>query len=98
MTSKIFFSSKQKVLRHASDVLKDMNLGHVRLDNDQNRLVASKKWNLLQPSKEIEILLYSDEQRVEVAVNVESGLKMLDFGTSEYMEEEILLRIREKLN
>jgi hypothetical protein len=98
MTSKIFFSSKQKVLLHANEVLSDMRIGHVQLDRDQNRIVASQKWHLFNPSKEVEILLYSDEQRVEVAVNVESNMKMLDFGSSEYLEEEILLRIREKLS
>jgi hypothetical protein len=98
MTSKIFFSSKQKVLRHAIEVLSEMRLGHVKFDADQNRIIATRKWNLLNPKKEIEILLYSDDQKVEVAVNVESRVKMLDFGSNEYMEEEILIRLKEKLN
>jgi hypothetical protein len=98
MTSKIFFSSKQKVLRHANEVLSEMRLGHVKFDVDQNRIIATRKWNLLNPKKEIEILLYSDDQKVEVAVNVESRVKILDFGSNEYMEEEILIRLKEKLN
>ena len=98
MTSKIFFSSKHKVLRHANEVLSEMRLGHVKFDPDQNRIIATRKWNLLNPKKEIEILLYSDDQKVEVAVNVESRVKMLDFGSNEYMEEEILIRLKEKLN
>jgi hypothetical protein len=98
MTSKIFFASKQKVLRHANEVLSEMRLGHVKLDADQNRIIATRKWNLLNPKKEIEILFYTDDQKVEVAVNVESRVKMLDFGSNEYMEEEILIRLKEKLN
>jgi hypothetical protein len=98
MTSRIFFTSKQRVLRHAGEVLNDLKIGHVQLDSDQNRIVACKKWNLLKRSKEIEILLYSDENRVEVAVNVEAWAKFFDFGAAEYLEEEILLRLKEKLN
>lgn len=98
MTSRIFFSSKQRVLRHASEVLNDLKIGHVQLDKDQNRIVATKKWSLLNRNKEVEILLYSDENRVEVAVNVEAWAKILDFGAAEYLEEEILLRLKEKIN
>jgi hypothetical protein len=98
MTSRIFFSSKQRVLRHAGEVLNDLKIGHIQLDKDQNRIVASKSWNFFKTRKEVEILLYSDEHRVEVAVSVETWAKMLDFGAAEYLEEEILLRLKEKLN
>jgi hypothetical protein len=98
MTSKIFFSSKQKVLLHTNEVLSDMKLARVRHFKDQNRLIASQKWNMLKPGREVEILFYCDDQKVEVAVNVESNIKMLDFGASEYLEEEILIRLREKIN
>jgi hypothetical protein len=46
----------------------------------------------------VEVTFFSDDKRVEVAVNVESKMKMLDFGRSEYLEEEILYRLRERIS
>ena len=57
-----------------------------------------KTWNFLSSSKEIEITMFVDENRVEVAVDVQPRMKALDFGTSEYIEEDFLLRMRDRLN
>jgi hypothetical protein len=52
----------------------------------------------LSPPTGVEVTIFTEDRRVEVAVNVESKVKMLDFGRSEYLEEEILYRIKERMN
>ncbi len=80
------------------EVLREMKLRKEFVDNSNNRIQASRGWKLLSPGREVEITMYADEHRVEVAVNVESQIKAFDFGTNEYLEEEILLRLRDRLN
>jgi hypothetical protein len=98
MTSKIFYCSRQRAMHLAQEVLREMKLHKELVDNANNRIQASKGWRFLSPASEVEITMYADDNRVEVAVNVESHFKPLDFGTSEYIEEEILVRLRERLN
>jgi len=75
-----------------------MKLRNAILDNKNNRILVSYGWGFFRPPREMEILMYSDENKVEISVNVETTLKMLDFGSSEYLEEELLHRLREKID
>lgn len=98
MTSRIFHCSRHRAWRHAQEVLRDMKLRNAVLDNKNNRIVVNDGWGFFRPPREMEILMYSDEDKVEISVNVETTVKMLDFGSSEYLEEELLHRLREKLD
>ena len=98
MTSRIFYCSRQRAMHVTQEILHELKLRKEFVDNSNNRIQASRGWKLFSPSKEVEIIMYADEHRVEVAVNVESQIKALDFGTNEYLEEEILLRLRDRLN
>ena len=80
------------------EVLKEMKLIETKSNSSGNTLFAERGWSFLSPPTGVEVTIFSEERRVEVAVNVESKLKMLDFGRSEYLEEEILYRIKERIN
>lgn len=98
MTSKIFHGSRQRMMRAAQDVLKDMKLRKEEVDNQNSRIQAKRGWGFMRPGRQVEITMYADDTRVEVAVNVESSMMAIDFGTSQYIEEEFLLRLRDRLN
>ena len=82
----------------AQEIIREMKLRKESVDTASSTILASRGWNFLSPGKEIEINMYADEDRVEVAVNVETKMKAFDFGTSEYLEEDFLLRMRDRLN
>jgi hypothetical protein len=82
----------------AQEVLREMKLRKENVDISSNTIQARRSWNFLSPPREVEITVFADDNRVEVAVNVESQIKALDFGTSEYLEEEFLHRMKERLN
>jgi len=82
----------------AKEVLREMKLKQGMVDTSNYTIQASRGWGFLNPPREVEIIMYADNNRVEVAVNVESQLKVLDFGTSDYIEEEFLLRLNARLN
>lgn len=96
--SKIFNCSRQRAMHLAQEVLREMKLRKENVDTGSSTILASRGWNFLSSSKEIEITMYADENRVEVAVDVQPRMKALDFGTSEYIEEDFLLRMRDRLN
>jgi hypothetical protein len=98
MTSKVFYCSKQRALHLAQEVLREMKLSNAKLNSTSNSIMAERGWNFLSPPTGIEITIFSEEKRVEVAVNVESKVKILDFGRSEYLEEEILYRLKERIS
>lgn len=98
MTSKIFRCSRQRAMHLAQEVLKEMKLSKSEVDSQNARIQAHCGWGFMRPAKDVEITMYADDARVEIAVNVESKIKALDFGTSQYLEEEILLRLRDRLN
>lgn len=98
MTSKVFFCSKQRAMHLAQEVLREMKLRKKNVDSSTSTIVAHRKWNFLTQSREMEIQVFADENKVEVAVNVYPQIKALDFGTSEYLEEEFLYRLRERIN
>lgn len=98
MTSKIFFCSKQKAMRLAKEVLKDMKLGKNFVDSSTSTIVASQNRRFLAQRRQMEIQLFADDHKVEIAVSVQSRIRALDFGISEYMEEEFLHRMRERIN
>lgn len=97
MTSKVFYCSKQRAYHLAQEVLRELNLRDTKANNSSSPIMAERGWNFLSPPVGVEITVFSDEGRVEVAVNVESRVKMLDFGRSEYLEEEILYRLKERI-
>ena len=80
------------------DVLKEMKLIETKPNSSGNTLFAERGWSFLSPPTGVEVTIFTEDRRVEVAVNVESKVKMLDFGRSEYLEEEILYRIKERIN
>jgi hypothetical protein len=98
MTSRVFFCSKQRAMRLAQDVLRDMNLNKKDIDNSTNTIYARRNWKFLSPPRDVEIQMFADENKVEIAVNVQAQISALDFGTSEYLEEEFLHRLKERLN
>jgi hypothetical protein len=97
MTSKVFYCSKQRAVHLAQEVLREMKLRPSTVNNDQSLIQATRGWNFFSPPHEVEVKFFSEEKRVEVAVNVEPKVKVLDFGSSEYLEEEFLYRMKERL-
>jgi hypothetical protein len=97
MTSKVFYCSKQRAMHLAQEVLRELKLNDAKVNSSGNSILAQKGWRFLSPPSGIEVIIYPEDKRVEVAVNVESKVKMLDFGRSEYLEEEILYRLRERI-
>lgn len=97
MTSKVFRCSRQRAMHIAQEVLKDMNLRKGDVDVQNARIQAYRNWGFLRPANEVEITMYSDDSKVEVAVNIEPSIKALDFGTSQYLEEEFLYRLKERI-
>lgn len=98
MTSKVFNCSKQRALHLAQEVLRELKLNDAKVNSSGNTILAQKGWSFMSPPSGIEVIIYSEDKRVEVAVNVDSKVKMLDFGRSEYLEEEILYRLRERIS
>ncbi|MFN0032405.1 MAG: DUF1499 domain-containing protein [Flavobacteriales bacterium] len=98
MTSKIFHGSRQRMMHAAQEVLKEMKMRKASVDTQNSYIQATRGWGFMRSGQEVEITMYADENRVEVAVNAESKVKALDFGTSEYLEEEFLLRLNDRLN
>jgi len=82
----------------AQEVLREMKLRKESVDLSSSTIQARRNWSFLSPPRDVEITVFADDNRVEVAVNVESQIKALDFGTSEYLEEEFLYRMKERLN
>jgi len=97
MTSKVFYCSKQRAMHLAQEVLRELKLNDAKVNSAGNSILAERGWGFLSPPTGVEITVFSEEKRVEVAVSVESKVKMLDFGRSEYLEEEILYRIKERI-
>jgi hypothetical protein len=97
MTSKVFYCSKQRAMHLAQEVLLELKLNDAKVNSAGNSILVERGWGFLSPPTGVEITVFSDEKRVEVAVNVESKVKMLDFGRSEYLEEEILYRLKERI-
>jgi hypothetical protein len=98
MTSKVFYCSKQRAMHLAQEVLRELKLNDARVKSAGNSIEAEKGWGFMSPPSGIEVIIFTEEKRVEVAVNVESKMKMLDFGRSEYLEEEILYRLKERIS
>jgi hypothetical protein len=98
MTSKVFYCSKQRAMHIAQEVLRELKLNDARVNSAGNSIQAERGWSFLSPPTGVEITIFPENKRVEVAVSVESKLKMLDFGRSEYLEEEILYRLRERIS
>ncbi len=82
----------------AQEVLREMKLQDAKVNNNGSTILAQRGWSFLSPPRGIEVTIFTEEKRVEVAVNVESKVKMLDFGRSEYLEEEILYRLKERIS
>lgn len=98
MTSKVFYCSRQRALHLAQEVLREMKLRDAKVNSSGNSIFVEKGWGFLSPPRDVEVTFFSEDKRVEVAVNVESKVKMLDFGRSEYLEEEILYRMKERIS
>ena len=79
-------------------MLRELKLSDIKKNSSSNPIVAERGWKFLNPPVGVEITVFSEEGRVEVAVNVESKIKMFDFGRSEYLEEEILYRLKERIS
>jgi hypothetical protein len=97
MTSKVFYCSKQRALHLAQEVLRELKLPDAKVNSSGSSIVAARGWSFLSPPTDVEITLFTEDKRVEVAVSVDTKVKMLDFGRSEYLEEEILHRLRERI-
>ena len=98
MTSKVFYCSKQRAIHLTQEVLRELKVNDAKVNSAGNAIVAEKGWSFLRPPTGVEVTIFSDEKRVEIAVSVESKVKMLDFGRSEYLEEEILYRLKERIS
>lgn len=97
MTSKVFFCSRQRAMQMAQDVLREMKLRESSVNDAQSVICAQRGWRFLSPPRAIEVKIFTEDQRVEVAINIETNYKLLDFGGSEYFEEDFLFRMKERI-
>ena len=95
MTSKVFYCSRQRAMQMAQEVLREMKLRESSVNDGQSVICAQRGWRFLSPPRTIEVKIFTEEQRVEVAINIETSIKLLDFGGSEYFEEDFLYRMKE---
>lgn len=97
MNSRFFGCSKQDALEAAGQVLKELNLKIKGIERGENRIYAERSWRFLSAPQEVEVTVFSHNERVELVTNVEPRFSMLDFGNSDWLEEELLYRVSEKL-
>jgi hypothetical protein len=97
MNSKYFGCSKQKALTVTQQVMKELNLRIVNVEKFENRIYAERSWRFLSSPQQVEVTLFSHEERVELVTQANSKIPMLDFGSSDWLEEELLYRVAEKL-
>jgi hypothetical protein len=97
MNSRFFGCTKQDALEAAGQVLKDLNLKIKSIERGENRIYAERSWRFLSGPQDVEVTVFIHNERVELVTNVEPRFSMLDFGNSDWLEEELLYRVSEKL-
>lgn len=97
MNSKFFGCSKQRAMNATQQVLQELNLRIVNVERTENRIYAERSWRFLSAPQAVEVTLFSHNDAVELVTSVNARFPMLDFGTSDWLEEELLFRVAEKL-
>lgn len=97
MNSKFFGCSKQKALTATRQVLKELNLRITNVEKTEGRIYAERSWRFLSAPQTVEVTLFSHEERIELVTQASARIPILDFGNSDWLEEELLYRVAEKL-
>ncbi len=96
MNSKVFFCSKQRLSNAVQHSFKSLGIHEVA--SDQPHIVAGERgWKLLSPSQKVEVGIIPQDEGFQLTVHVESKVPALNFAVSDYLEEELLYRIKEKV-
>jgi hypothetical protein len=92
----VFFCSKQRLSNAVQHSFKSLDIREV--ESDQPHIIAGERgWKLLSPSQRVEVGIISQEEGFQLTVHVESKVPALNFAVSDYLEEELLYRIKEKV-
>ena len=68
------------------------------MKSEQPHIVAGERgWKLLSPSQRVEVGIIPQDEGFQLTVHVESKMPALNFAVSDYLEEELLYRINEKV-
>jgi hypothetical protein len=97
MNSKFFGCSKQEALSLTKKVMEELNLKIVGVEKAESRIYAERSWRFLSAPQEVEVTVFSHPERVELVTSVSTRFPILDFGNSDWLEEELLHRVAEKL-
>jgi len=96
VNSKVFFCSKQRLSNAVQHSFKSLGIHEVA--SDQPHIVAGERgWKLLSPSQKVEVGIIPQDEGFQLTVHVESKVPALNFAVSDYLEEELLYRIKEKV-
>ena len=96
LNSKVFFCSKQRLSNAVQHAFKDLSITEV--ESDQPYIIAGERgWKLLSPSQRVEVGIIPQDEGFQLTVHVESKVPALNFAVSDYLEEEMLSIIKEKV-
>jgi hypothetical protein len=98
MTSHVFSCSRQRAIHITQEVLKELRFVSFHLDNATAQMTAQKGWGFICPPQHIEIQLHQLGHGIEVAVECQSNMPALDFGRAQFLEEEVIHRLRERIS
>jgi hypothetical protein len=74
------------------------SMGIQEVESDQPHIVAGERgWKLLSPSQRVEVGIIAQEEGFQLTVHAESKVPALNFAVSDYLEEELLTLIKEKV-
>jgi hypothetical protein len=97
MNSKFFGCSKQRAMHVAQQVMRDMKCRITDLEKPESRIYAERSWRFLSTPQKVEVTVFTHNERIEIVTNVHARFPFLDFGSSEWLEEELLDRVADKL-
>jgi hypothetical protein len=96
MNSKFLGCSKQRALSITQKVMQDLNLRITGIEKAESRIYAERSWRFLSAPQTVEVTVFSHPERVEVVTSVSTRFPILDFGNSDWLEEELLYRVAEE--
>lgn len=68
------------------------------VESDQPHIVAGERgWKLLSPAQRVEVGVIAQDEGFQLTVHVESKVPALNFAVSDYLEEELLGLIKERV-
>ncbi len=61
-------------------------------------MAGERGWKFLSPSQRVEVGIIPQDEGFQLTVHVESKIPALNFAVSDYLEEELIFRIKERVS